>query len=818
MNDAPHHEKYCLSLFRVICGLGWGCSSVFHRQRYSFIILLFFITTNKRRQQQRQQLCIQNLYIQDWMNLDMSAVTDRRNPNNDNHPDHDDHDYDYDDDDDDNRVVLHFDLDAFYVCCEREVNSQLRHVPVAVSQYNPYGTLQDKPAADIHARWVVRGIHNNNNSETKEVTEIENDLNTDPQQQQQQQQQQQHSQVPPQDTNGSLIAVSYEARASGVKRGQRGKDACQACPSLNIVQVPVKHGKADLTIYRTASKRVMSVLRDAIRGIIMEGVDRTDDKRDGAISQASPSNHDNDGIIMEIASIDEVYMDITRLANRIVEQVLAEEPSSGTARCNSGGTEDFLWPKIVETAGRCTTIGGIEVLSEAAQAVNNLDKNELRRGSHVQVLDSNTNHNNQTVDEGSRAWWYRPLSCFSVVQLRLVCGAYIAARARRMVQTSFDDGCFTLSAGISTNKTLAKLASGLKKPNRQTLIYRDARVLQKLFHPLPLGRIRGLGGKFGISIAEQFHIETVGQLAEISRPQLEQMVPKSAQFLFDISRGLCTEPVTPRTKPKSIECSKTFRGQLAIHVEDTKRLQKWIGELCSELQERLQQDNDEYSRITASIKVSVQFHFQRSFLSKQMRAPRNLSSYHKTASDMIRSLIETTQKKLSGAEAKKLKITGMGIGGMQFVDVAEGSSSILSFATAKESSSPSKACAPGQSRTTNGLKRFVAEPKRTGVELWLKQSQQNSSDDPHPKRAKTASTDSSDISLPKSLSATATSKNESQAMTLPSMEEVDLEVLNALPKDLQRQIIGDIRYQQSQRKVKSKKTSIQSFFAPKKST
>ena len=45
MNDAPHHEKYCLSLFRVICGLGWGCSSVFHRQRYSFTTLVFIITT-----------------------------------------------------------------------------------------------------------------------------------------------------------------------------------------------------------------------------------------------------------------------------------------------------------------------------------------------------------------------------------------------------------------------------------------------------------------------------------------------------------------------------------------------------------------------------------------------------------------------------------------------------------------------------------------------------------------------------------------------------------------------------------------------------
>jgi nucleotidyltransferase/DNA polymerase involved in DNA repair len=33
-----------------------------------------------------------------------------------------------------NRVVLHFDVDAMYVACERELNSELIGVPVGVSQ------------------------------------------------------------------------------------------------------------------------------------------------------------------------------------------------------------------------------------------------------------------------------------------------------------------------------------------------------------------------------------------------------------------------------------------------------------------------------------------------------------------------------------------------------------------------------------------------------------------------------------------------------------------------------------------------------------
>jgi hypothetical protein len=36
--------------------------------------------------------------------------------------------------DDDRRVVLHFDVDAMYVACERELNPDLRDVPVGVCQ------------------------------------------------------------------------------------------------------------------------------------------------------------------------------------------------------------------------------------------------------------------------------------------------------------------------------------------------------------------------------------------------------------------------------------------------------------------------------------------------------------------------------------------------------------------------------------------------------------------------------------------------------------------------------------------------------------
>ena len=39
-------------------------------------------------------------------------------------------------------------------------------------------------------------------------------------------------------------------------RGMRGKEAVKKCPELQLVQVPVTHGKAELGPYRAAGKQV----------------------------------------------------------------------------------------------------------------------------------------------------------------------------------------------------------------------------------------------------------------------------------------------------------------------------------------------------------------------------------------------------------------------------------------------------------------------------------------------------------------------------------------------------------------------------------
>ena len=103
------------------------------------------------------------------------------------------------------RVVALVDMDCFYVEVERRYNPQLVGRPVAVMQYNPF---ESEDHSVLSQSATDNRVDNN--------------------------------------SNGSIIAVSYEARAAGVKRIMRGREARRACPQLQMVQVPTRHGKADL--------------------------------------------------------------------------------------------------------------------------------------------------------------------------------------------------------------------------------------------------------------------------------------------------------------------------------------------------------------------------------------------------------------------------------------------------------------------------------------------------------------------------------------------------------------------------------------------
>ena len=72
---------------------------------------------------------------------------------------------------------------------------------------------------------------------------------------------------------GSIVAVSYEARKFGVKRGEFGDDANKLCPDCHLFRIPEKRGKADLQRYWEAGYEVIRALSKFTNWIERDSVD-----------------------------------------------------------------------------------------------------------------------------------------------------------------------------------------------------------------------------------------------------------------------------------------------------------------------------------------------------------------------------------------------------------------------------------------------------------------------------------------------------------------------------------------------------------------
>lgn len=100
---------------------------------------------------------------------------------------------------------------------------------------------------------------------------------------------------------------------------------------------------------------------------------------------------------------------------------------------------------------------------------------------------------------------------------RLAVGGVIVEEMRAAV---FEQTGFRCSAGIAHNKILAKLACGLHKPNRQTILPQSQ--VPVLYQTLPIKKVRSLGGKFGDYVATVLGCTVMGDLAKFTLPKLQE--------------------------------------------------------------------------------------------------------------------------------------------------------------------------------------------------------------------------------------------------------------------------------------------------------
>jgi DNA polymerase IV len=125
----------------------------------------------------------------------------------------------------------------------------------------------------------------------------------------------------------------------------------------------------------------------------------------------------------------------------------------------------------------------------------------------------------------------------------------------------------TVSVGLSFNKTFAKIASDMKKPDATTEITREN--YQTVLWPLPVRDMLFIGHA-GVEFLESHDIRTIGDIARLPKEAAVHLLGKGGESLWTNANGLDGDPIRcygERETVKSVGNGMTFRRDLT-HADE----------------------------------------------------------------------------------------------------------------------------------------------------------------------------------------------------------------------------------------------------------
>ncbi|OGC91528.1 MAG: hypothetical protein A2142_03775 [candidate division Zixibacteria bacterium RBG_16_48_11] len=172
----------------------------------------------------------------------------------------------------------------------------------------------------------------------------------------------------------------------------------------------------------------------------------------------------------------------------------------------------------------------------------------------------------------------------------------LANTIKRRIREEIAD--ITCSVGIAPNRLLAKLASGIEKPDGLVVITKDkiAEVLEKT----PVEEMCGIGPKLTYQL-KMWGIKTCGQLSRFPVQTLERRFGKIGRYLHLMSKGEDRSEVPPYyyyEKVKSIGHSCT----LQTDTHDREVVRRYLLQLSEQVARRLRQGSYQGKTITLVVR------------------------------------------------------------------------------------------------------------------------------------------------------------------------------------------------------------------------
>lgn len=320
----------------------------------------------------------------------------------------------------------------------------------------------------------------------------------------------------------SLIAINYPARAFGLSRHISAAEAVKLCPDLILQHVATwKEGDVAWGYHPDAFKNMAS------HKVSLDPYRMESRKILACIKESLPEKERR----VEKASIDEVFLD---LSAQIYNVLMERYPELARPPPNDEPNESL--PKPPTTA-----------LDWAADEL-------VKTGEG---------------DEGEEEdpdW----------DDVCAVIGSEIIRQVRQNVKEKLG---YTCSAGVARNKMLAKIGSGYKKPNQQTVIRN--RSIKQFMADMKFTKIRMLGGKLGDEVVGMFGTDTVKDLLEQPLDQLKRLGDDTGTWLYSTIRGEDTSEVNPRTQIKSMLSAKSFRPAINSFEQGIRWVRIFVADIFS---------------------------------------------------------------------------------------------------------------------------------------------------------------------------------------------------------------------------------------------
>ncbi|MBE9014433.1 hypothetical protein IQ250_30025 [Pseudanabaenaceae cyanobacterium LEGE 13415] len=134
-----------------------------------------------------------------------------------------------------------------------------------------------------------------------------------------------------------------------------------------------------------------------------------------------------------------------------------------------------------------------------------------------------------------------------------------AGTARHIKANIFQETGLTTSAGVSKNKFLAKMASGMNKPNGLTVILPEQ--AESFTENLPIEKFHGIGRVTALKMRE-LGIHTGADLEQRSEAELVQQFGKIGRFYYGIARREDDRSVQANRIRKSVGADASFAEDL----------------------------------------------------------------------------------------------------------------------------------------------------------------------------------------------------------------------------------------------------------------